>query len=128
MKILKNFKDAWEKSWEKAMQMYEHFKQEIEEIRESNIRDIPETAYNKYAEFLDSLTPDKIVCVFNILVGAMTLSSFFTVVSLMLTENFINRIRFLDKYPRILQILRFRNTINRKISKFYLFWHFIVIL
>ena len=113
---------------EKAKQKYEQIKQDIDKIRESNIGDIFWTSYNKYVEFLDTLTADKIVCVFNIIIGAMTLSSFFTVLSIMLSENILNRISFLDKYPRILKILRFRNNINRKISKFYLLTHVIVIL
>jgi hypothetical protein len=43
--------------------------------------------YNKYNEFLDSLTPDKIVCMFNIIIDGLILSSFFSVLSLMLSEN-----------------------------------------
>lgn len=100
----------------------------LKEISKSDIGGIFINAYNQYVNYLDSLTPDKIVCLFNILIGSMTLSSFNTVLSIMLSENLINRIRFLDKYPRILKLLRLRNNINRKISKFYLLTHVVVIL
>nr|QCI56436.1 hypothetical protein [Hypsizygus marmoreus] len=83
--------------------------------------------YNKYSEFLDSLTPDKIVCLFNIIIDGLILSSFLSVLSIMLSENIINKIVFLEKYPRILKLLKLRNNINKKVSKFYLLMHFIII-
>jgi hypothetical protein len=46
----------------------------------------------------------------------------------MLSENIINQIVFLEKYPRILKLLRLRNVINKKVSKFYLLMHFILII
>jgi hypothetical protein len=84
--------------------------------------------YNKYGEYLDSLTPDKIVCLFNIIVDTLVLSSFLSVLSIMLSENIINKITFLENYPRILHLLKLRNNINKKISKYYLFMHFIILI
>nr|AFP72254.1 liner plasmid accessory protein [Agaricus bisporus var. bisporus H97] len=106
---------------EKAnIQKVESIQKELDNIMKSDIGDVFWVAYNKYSDFLDTLRPDKIVCVFNIFILSMTLSSFFSVLSIMLSENIINRISFLDKYPRILKLLKLRNNINRKISKFHL--------
>ena len=58
--------------------------------------------YNNYNEYLDNLTLDKIVCLFNIIIDGLILSSFLSVLSIMLSENIINKIVFLEKYPRIL--------------------------
>lgn len=77
---------------------------------------------------METLTPDKIVCVFNIIIGCLTLSSFVSILSIMLSENIINRIKFLERYPRILELLRLRNTINKKIAKIYLIIHLVLIL
>ena len=41
----------------------------------------------------------------------------------MLSENIINKIVFLEKYPRILNLIKIRNNINKKVSKFYLYMH-----
>ena len=93
-----------------------------------DVREIITSLYNRYVEFLDSLTPDKIVCLFNIIMDGLMLSSFTSVLSIMLSENVINRISFFDKYPRILKLLKLRNNINKKISKFYLLLHFFIII
>lgn len=98
-----------------------------EEIKKLDISETLSSLYNKYSEFLDSLTPDKIVCLFNIIIDGLILSSFISVLSIMLSENIINKIGFLEKYPRILKLLKLRNNINKKVSKFYLLMHFFII-
>ena len=74
------------------------------------------------------MTPDKIVCIFNLIMGFLTLSSFFTILTILLSENIINRIKFLDKYPRILELLKLRNYVNKQLVKFYLLMHLITII
>jgi predicted PurR-regulated permease PerM len=98
------------------------------EIQKLDISEIFISLYNKYIEYLLSLSSDKIVCLFNIIIDGLLLSSFISVLSLMLSENIINKISFLDKYPRILNLLKLRNNINKQISKFYLFMHLTIIV
>ena len=100
----------------------------FDEIKKLDISEILTSLYNKYGEFLDSLTPDKIVCIFNIIIDGLVLSSFLSVLSIMLSENIINKIGFLEKYPRILNLLKLRNNINKKVSKIYLLMHFTIII
>jgi len=100
----------------------------FDEIKKLDISEIFTSLYNKYGEFLDSITPDKIVCLFNIIIDVLVLSSFLSVLSIMLSENIINRIGFLEKYPRILNLLKLRNNINKKVSKIYLLMHFFIII
>jgi len=99
-----------------------------DELTKLDISDYFIYLYYKYSEFLDSLNPDKIVCLFNIIINGLILSSFISVLSIMLSENIINQIAFLEKYPRILKLLKLRNVINKKVSKFYLLMHFILII
>ena len=99
-----------------------------DEIRKLDISEYLNSLYNKYSEFLDTLNPDKIVCLFNIIIDGLILSSFISVLSIMLSENIINKIGFLEKYPRLLKLLKLRNNINKKVSKFYLLMHFIIII
>jgi len=101
---------------------------ELKELTESSLFEHFHSLYNSYIEFLDTLTPDKIVCVFNIIIGGLCLSSFFSVLSIMLSDNIINKIKFLDRFPKILNVLRIRSFINKKIAKLLLFWHLILIL
>jgi hypothetical protein len=100
----------------------------FDEIQKLDMTKMLTSLYNKYGEYLDSLTPDKIVCLFNIIIEGLILSSFFSVLTIMLSENIINKIGFLEKYPRILKLIQLRNNINKKISKIYLFIHFILII
>jgi hypothetical protein len=100
----------------------------FDEIKKLDISEFLTSLYNKYGEYLDSLTPDKIVCMFNIIIDALVLSSFLSVLSIMLSENIINKIVFLEKYPRILSLLKLRNNINKKVSKIYLLMHLIIII
>lgn len=103
-------------------------KESFDEIGQLDISDYFISLYDKYSEFLDSLTADKIVCLFNIIMGGLILSSFVSVLSIMLSENIINQMVFLEKYPRLLKLLKLRNVINKKVSKFYLLMHFIIII
>jgi hypothetical protein len=98
------------------------------EIKELNTFDSFYSLYTSYNEYLDSLTLDKIVCLFNIILGFMTLSSFVAVLSILLSEKIITKFKFLDKYPIILEILKLRNYINKKIITIYLFLHLIMII
>jgi hypothetical protein len=100
----------------------------LDEISKLDISDYFISVYNKYSEFLDSLSVDKIVCLFNIIIDGLILSSFLSVLSIMLSENIINKIAFLEKYPRILKLLKFRNFVNKKVSKFYLLMHLLIII
>lgn len=100
----------------------------FDEIKKLDISEILTSLYNKYGEYLDSLTPDKIVCLFNIIIDSLVLSSFLSVLSIMLSENIINKIGFLEKYPRILNLLKLRQNINKKVSKIYLLMHLIIII
>jgi len=68
-----------------------------DEIKKLDISEFLSSLYNKYSEFLDSLTPDKIVCLFNIIIDGLILSSFISVLSIMLSENIINIIVFFRK-------------------------------
>jgi hypothetical protein len=97
-------------------------------VTESSFFEYINSFYNNYSEYLETLTPDKIVCVFNIIIGSLTFSSFLSVLSILLSEKIINRIKILERFPRILAILKLRNNINKKIAKVYLLIHIILIL
>ncbi len=98
-----------------------------DEISKKNIGEWITDLYNKYNIYLDSLTPDKIVCLFNMILNGLIFTSFLSVLSIMLSENIINKIKFLDNYPKLFKLLQLRNNINKKVSKIYLWIHLIMI-
>lgn len=107
---------------------FEKLNEAFDEIKKLDISEYLVTLYNNYSDYLDSLNPDKIVCLFNIIVDGLILSSFVTVLNIMLSENIINKLTFLEKYPRILKLIQIRNNINKKVIKFYLISHLIFTL
>lgn len=114
--------------WTVQKKKFDKCYDEVKELKESSILEYLNSLYNKYSAYLETLSPDKIVCVFNIIIGWLILSSFVSILSIMLSENIINKIKFLDRFPRILAILKIRNNINKKIAKLYLFIHLVLIL
>ena len=106
----------------------EKMNEAFDEIKKLDISEYIVQIYNYYSDYLDSLNPDKIVCLFNIIADGLMLSSFVTVLNIMLSENIINKITFLEKYPRILKWIKFKNNFNKKVIKFYLILHLIYIL
>nr|AVR57730.1 hypothetical protein C0989_000045 [Termitomyces sp. T132] len=69
-------------------------KDSFDELKELDISEVFFSMYNKYSEYLDFLTPDKIVCLFNIILNGLMFFSFFSILSIMLSENIINKITF----------------------------------
>ena len=113
---------------DRAKQKLDKSYDEIKELQESSFFEYFNSISNKYSEYLETLQPDKIVCVFNIITGVLTLSSFVSILSIMLSENIITKIKFLDRFPKILAILKIRRIINKQIVKVYLFIHLFLIL
>ena len=105
---------------DKLKQRLENLIDEIKKLDSDSLTNIFTDIYDKYLDFLLTLGPDKIVAVFNIIMDLFILSSFLSLTSILLTENIINRIKFLDNYPRIKKLLKIRSDINRNLIKFYL--------
>jgi hypothetical protein len=70
-----------------------------DEIKELNFFEYFNSFYNAYVDYIESLTPDKIVCVFNIILGFLTLSSFVSILSIMLSESIIKKIKIFIEIP-----------------------------
>ena len=100
----------------------------MDSIRKADIGDFFTSIINKYNLFLDNLSLDQIGNIFNLIVGGMLLTSYISIFSVLLSENIINRITILEKYPRILYLLKLRNNVNKKINKLILITHLIIIL
>ena len=107
---------------------YKKLEASFDEIKKLDISEILTSLYNNYVEYLDTLTPDKLVCLFNIIVDVSLVSSFFSVLSIMLIEKIINKMVFLEKYPRIIYLLNLRKKLNKTVIKLYLLTHFIFII
>lgn len=104
------------------------FQEAMENLTKYDLSDLISKMVNKYYEYLSTLTPDKIVALFNIIMSGAILSSFFTVISVMLSEGIINKIKSIERYPKIVKLLKIRSNINKSLNKFHLFMHIMLIL
>ena len=104
------------------------FQNALDDFAKNDLSDVISKMLDKYYEYLSTLTPDKIVALFNIIMGSLTLSSVFMVMSIMLSEGVINKIKFLEKYPKIIKLLKLRSDIKRSLNKIYIFIHIILII
>lgn len=104
------------------------FQNALDDFAKNDLSDVISKMLDKYYEYLSTLTPDKIVALFNIIMGSLTLSSVFMIMSIMLSEGIINKIKFLEKYPKIIKFLKLRNDIKRSLNKIYLFIHILLII
>jgi len=68
-----------------------------------------------------------LVCLFNIILDGLIFFSFLSILSIMLSENIIHNINFLENYPKLFKLLQLRNNLNKKVSKIYLWIHVIMI-
>jgi len=64
----------------------------MEEVKKLDLSEMFFSLYNNYIEFISNLSPDKLVCVFNIIIDGLVFSSFLTVLGIMLSEQVINKI------------------------------------
>lgn len=76
-----------------------------EELRNLDLSGIFSSLYNNYIEFISNLSPDKLVCVFNIIIDGLVFSSFLTVLGIMLSEQVINKITWPLAFARKLLFL-----------------------
>jgi hypothetical protein len=84
---------------------------------------------------LENLTPDKIVCLVNMILGGITLSSLGPLMSILFSDSIIKRIKkkkkFLDIFPLIsalLQIKKPKNTIKKELAIVYFILHLVTII
>jgi hypothetical protein len=105
----------------------EKLKKAFDDISTKNIGSFLTDLYNNFERYLETLSPDKIVSIFNIILNGMLLTSFISVLSILLSDSILNKLTFLEKWPRVLKILRFRNSLNRKVNVVILAIHFLII-
>ena len=128
-KVLENnvtFNNAYHQS--EVVKTKEILDAKFDNITKSDLSAFFTSIYENYVDYLDELSPDKLVCIFNIIMFSSLFSSFFSVLSILLSENIINRITWLEKYPKILYLLKIRNKLNKKIIKAYVLTHLFFIL
>lgn len=69
----------------------------FEEISKSNIGSFFTDLYNNFESYIESLSPDKIVIIFNLILNGMLFTSFISVLGVLLSDSVLNKLTFLEK-------------------------------
>lgn len=121
--------EAYKASYAKALKEKDEALESIKDsINKFSLGDVITKVIDGYSNFLSTLSSDQIAIIFNLIIGSLAINSYLTVFSVLLSENILNRIKFLENYPRILRFLRFRNSVNKKMNKVIFITHFLILL
>jgi hypothetical protein len=102
--------------------------EEVQNLNQSSFFEYFQSLYTNYTYYIETLNPDKAALLFNIIMGYLSLSYLLSLLTVLLSENIIKRIKFLDRYPSILAILKMKTEINTKITQIYLIQQFLILL
>ena len=121
--------EAYKASYAKSLKEKDEALENIKDsINKFSLGDVITKVIDGYSNFLSTLSSDQIAIIFNLIIGSLAINSYLTVFSVLLSENILNRIKFLENYPRILRFLRFRNSVNKKMNKVIFITHFLILL
>jgi molecular chaperone GrpE (heat shock protein) len=100
----------------------------INEISKSDIGSFFQDLIDQYQNFLLTANIEQKLAVFNIILAAMLLNSFLTVLSILIGEKIISRFKFLDKYPKLIKFIEMRANVNKNLVKTVIVYHLFLIL
>lgn len=92
----------------------------LETARKSDIIGFFSNIIDNYYSWLATLSSDKIVAIFNIIVDSVLLVNLFTVISLLMGEHLIDFFKLEVKYPNLTKLIRLKNKVNRYYKTMYL--------
>ena len=91
---------------------------------ESTVFDNVREYFNYYSDFLQNLTFEQQILLFNFLCSILLLSYFLSILIIFYSNYLIERFDLEKRYPRIAVFLRYR----AKFQKYYLYWNTICII
>ena len=114
---------SWHKSLkEKFFDLFSNKKNKLSD--ESCVFDNVREYFNSYADFLQNLTFEQQIILFNFLCSILLLSYFTSILLIFYSNYLIERFDLEKRYPRIAVFLRYR----AKFQRYYLYWNTICII
>ena len=114
---------SWHKSFkEKFFDLFSNKKNKLSD--ESCVFDNVREYFNSYADFLQNLTFEQQIILFNFLCSILLLSYFLSILIIFYSNYLIERFDLEKRIPRIAVFLRYR----AKFQRYYLYWNTICII
>ena len=84
--------------------------------------------YDKYQNFLSTLTTDQIVIIFNLTGIYMLLITFINITILLIGDNLIERFNLEVKFPKLAKYILIKKKLNTNLLKIYILSFYVIIL
>nr|YP_025891.1 plasmid hypothetical protein 3 [Moniliophthora perniciosa]AAQ74290.1 plasmid hypothetical protein 3 [Moniliophthora perniciosa] len=84
--------------------------------------------WENYSKFIDTLTLDQIVIIFNLIGYSMVFSTLTNLVILIIGDKIIENFNLDIKFPKIARFIKVRKELNKKLLNFYILSFYVLIL
>lgn len=92
----------------------------LETAKKSDVFGFFSNIINNYYSWLATLSSDKIVAIFNIIIDSVLLVNLFSVISLLMGEHLIDFFKLEVRYPNLAKLIRLKNKVSRYYKTMYL--------
>jgi len=94
----------------------------------SDLSDLFNSLIDNYKDFLNTLTSEQMVIVFNIIGYTSLLITLTSITYILLGDQIINLLKLESKYPKLAKYIKFKQTLNKYYLRFYIIFLYILIL
>lgn len=97
-----------------------NLKSDLDSTIKSDVLGFISNIMENYSNWLATLSTDKIVAVFNIIIDSVLLVNLFSVISLLMGEHLIEFFKLDVRYPKLAKLIRLKNTVSKYYKTMYL--------
>jgi len=97
-------------------------------IVKSDLADLFNNLIDNYKDFLNTLTSEQTVIVFNIIGYISLLITLTSITTILLGDKIINLLKLEIRYPKLAKYIKFKQTLNKYYLRFYIVLFYILIL
>ena len=99
-----------------------------ETINKSDIFGFFSDFIEKYKSFIDHLSLEQLVALFNIIGYSMILLTLISITTLLIGDYLIEKLKLDIKYPKLAKYIRFKQSLNKHYLMFYMIMFYIIVL
>lgn len=99
-----------------------------ETINKSDIFGFFSDFIEKYKTFIDHLSLEQLVALFNIIGYSMILLTLISITTLLIGDYLIEKLKLDIKYPKLAKYIRFKQSLNKHYLMFYMIMFYIIVL
>jgi len=112
----------------------------LENTKNSYVKEIQETInksdvfgflsdfIEKYKSFVDQLSLEQLVALFNIIGYGMILGTLISITTLLIGDYLIDKFKIETKYPKLSKYIRIKQTLNKHYLMFYIIMFYIIVI